>query len=101
MMQGKSKANTVNDGVEGMEREKIAQEELIKEKVDQEGNTWKKVYWGGGAHFKNWLEQAQELADTMGSEIEVEEIEVRGLRCYEESGEKMYRIWLKEVKHAD
>ena len=67
----------------------------------KEGNTWKKVYWGGGAHFKNWLEQAQELAETMGSEIEVEEIEVQGLRCYEESGEKMYRIWLKEVKHAD
>ena len=83
--------------VEAIERKKIAQEESIKEKVDAEGNKWKKVYWGGGAHFKNWLEQTQELADAMGSEIEVEEIESSELTCYEQGGEKLYRIWLKEV----
>jgi hypothetical protein len=85
------------DSIEETERKRIAQEESVKEKVDAEGNKWKKVYWGGGAHFKNWLEQTQELADAMESEIEVEEIEASGLTCYEQGGEKLYRIWLKEV----
>ncbi len=87
--------------VQETERKKIAQEELIKEKVDASGNRWKKVYWGGGAHYRNWLEQAQELADAMDSEIEVEEIDATGLTCYEQGGEKLYRIWLKEVKPTD
>lgn len=98
MTQKRPKSYAGQDTVEETERERIAREESIKEKVDAEGNTWKKVYWGGGAHFKNWLEQTQELADAMESEIEVEEIEASGLTCYEEGGEKLYRIWLKEVK---
>ena len=98
MTQEETKTDAVKSNVEEIERERIAQEESIKEKVDAEGNTWKKVYWGGGAHFKNWLEQAQELADAMESEIEVEEIEAAGLTCYEQGGEKLYRIWLKEAK---
>jgi hypothetical protein len=101
MTQEETETGAVKGTAEEIERERIAQEELVKEKVDAEGNTWKKVYWGGGAHFKNWLEQAQELADTMDSEIEVEEIEAAGLTCYEQGGEKLYRIWLKEVKATD
>ncbi len=73
--------------------EKMAEEERVREKVDKEGNRWKKVYCGGGGHFRNWLKQLLEL---WGEEnIEVEEIDSQGFRCYEEGGEKMYRIWVK------
>ena len=73
------------------EQERLAQEELVREKVDAQGNKWRKVYFGGGAHFQNWLEQCRELG-----EVEVEEVDSRGFKCFEESGEKMYRIWMKE-----
>ncbi|MFO7996556.1 MAG: hypothetical protein R6U93_05385 [Dehalococcoidia bacterium] len=73
-------------------REKIIQEESVKEKTDRQGNKWRKVYFGGGAHFRNWLAQYQEL----GFEIETEEVDSIGFRCFEESGEKMHRIWIKE-----
>ena len=76
---------------EARERERLAQEELVREKVDEQGNRWRKVYFGGGAHFKNWLEQCRELG-----EVEVEEVDATGFRCFEESGEKLYRIWMKE-----
>jgi hypothetical protein len=77
--------------VEEAEREVLAREELVREKVDGEGNRWWKVYFGGGAHFRNWLEQCRELG-----EVEVEEVDSRGFKCFEESGEKLYRIWMKE-----
>jgi len=76
---------------EARERERLAQEELVREKVDQQGNRWRKVYFGGGAHFRNWLEQCRELG-----EVEVEEVDATGLKCFEESGEKLYRIWMRE-----
>jgi len=48
------------------------------------------------AHFRNWLNQFVELK---GEEnVKVEEADSSGFQCYEESGEKMYRIW---VKYAD
>lgn len=75
--------------------DKVTAEEEIQEKVDREGNQWKKVYCGGGAHFKNWLNQVLELWGEKN--IEVEEIDPRGFQCYEESGEKMYRIWVKDT----
>lgn len=100
MTEEESKVDAGQTTIEGIERERIAQEESIKEKIDKEGNRWKKVYWGGGAHFRNWLDQAEELADAMGSEIEVEEIEPAGLTCYEQGEEKLYRIWIKEVSPA-
>jgi hypothetical protein len=77
--------------VEEAEREVLAREELVREKVDGEGNRWRKVYFGGGAHFRNWLEQCRELG-----EVEVEEVDSRGFKCFEESGEKLFRIWMKE-----
>jgi hypothetical protein len=83
------------DMVEEEERERLAREELVRERVDEKGNKWRKVYFGGGAHFRNWLEQCRELG-----EVEVEEVDSKGFRCFEESGEKLYRIWMKE-KPAD
>ena len=75
-------------------REKMAQEELVREKVDDRGNKWGKVYFGGGAHFRNWLNQFLELWGE--DNVEAEEADSRGFQCYEESGEKMYRIWVRE-----
>lgn len=77
--------------VEERERERLAQEELVRERIDEKGNRWRKVYFGGGAHFRNWLEQCRELG-----EVEVEEIDSTGFKCFEEAGEKLYRIWMKE-----
>ncbi|MDY6843600.1 MAG: hypothetical protein SVW57_05865 [Thermodesulfobacteriota bacterium] len=73
-------------------RDRITQEAMVQEKTDQEGNRWRKVYCGGGSHYKNWLEQFKELG-----EVEVEEIDSTGFQCFEEGDEKMYRVWLKEV----
>lgn len=71
-------------------RERLREESEISERVDEEGNTWRKVYFGGGAHFQNWLVQCRELG-----EVRVEEVPPKGFVCYEEAGEKLYRIWMK------
>ena len=74
--------------------ERMHQEELVKEKMDEKGNKWCKLYFGGGAHLRNWLEQSIEI---YGEEnIETEEMDSAGFKCFEEGGEKMYRIWVKE-----
>ncbi len=74
-------------------QDRIAEEALIKERIDAEGNKWEKVYFGGGEHFQNWLEQCRELG-----EVVVEEVDSKGYKCYEEGGEKLYRIWMKMGK---
>jgi type II secretory pathway component PulM len=76
-------------------QERIAQEDLVRERIDEEGNKWRKVYMGGGAHFRNWLEQCQELG-----KVQVEEIDSTGFKCFEEGGEKLYRIWVKVEDEA-
>ena len=77
----------------------IAEEERVREKVDEAGNRWKKVYFGGGPHFRNWLDQTTELR---GSEnVEVEEADPKGLQCYEQGGEKVYRSWVKQSAATD
>ena len=77
---------------------RMAEENLITERVDEKGNIWRKVYFGGGTHFRNWLDQTTELC---GEEnVEVEEIDSRGFKCFEEGGEKMYRIWVKKSAEA-
>ena len=81
-------------GRENTTGERIAEEEKVRERVDAEGKRWKKAYVGGGAHFRNWLDQFIELRGK--ANIEVEEIDPGGFPCFEESGEKMYQIWLKE-----
>jgi hypothetical protein len=79
------------------EAARIAREEQVREKVDEKGNRWRKVYFGGGEHFRNWLEQCRELG-----EVEVEEVDSRGFKCFEEAGEKLYRIWMRvEEKSPD
>jgi len=76
-------------------RQRMAEEETIRERVDKDENRWTKVYFGGGAHFRNWLSQFIELK---GEEnVKVEEADSTGFRYYEESGEKMYRIWVKDT----
>ncbi len=79
-------------------QERIAEEDLVKERIDEEGNKWEKVYFGGGQHFKNWLEQCEELG-----EVIVEEVDSTGYKCFEDGGEKLYRIWMKagETKKDD
>jgi hypothetical protein len=71
-------------------QERMAAENLVKERIDKEGNTWSKVYFGGGEHFKNWLEQCRELGEVM-----VEEMDAKGFKCFDMAGEKLYRIWVK------
>jgi len=71
-------------------QERMAEEELVQERIDAKGNRWKKVYFGGGEHFKNWLAQCRELGEVM-----VEEVDSRGYKCFEEAGEKLYRIWMR------
>ena len=71
--------------------ERMKQEEQVKEKVDEKGNKWRKLYFGGGAHFTNWLGQCKEIYGE--DNLEVEEVDSTGFKCFEEGGEKMYRIW--------
>jgi hypothetical protein len=71
-------------------RERMAEEELVKEKTDAQGRRWRKAYFGGGEHFKNWLAQCRELGEVM-----VEEVDATGYKCFENGGERLYRIWLK------
>jgi hypothetical protein len=74
-------------------RQRIAKEERVRGKVDDEGKRWTKFYFGGGGHFRNWLNQILELRGE--DNVEVEEMDSRGFQCYEEGGEKMYRIWVR------
>ncbi len=75
-------------------QQRIAEEENIRHKVDEDGARWTKAYFGGGAHLQNWLSQFIELK---GEEnVKTEEIDSRGFQCFEESGEKMCRIWVKD-----
>jgi hypothetical protein len=75
-------------------RQRMAKEEAVRERIDENGKKWTKVYFGSGYHFQNWLKQFIELK---GEEnVAVEEADSSGFQCYEISGEKMYRIWVKE-----
>ena len=76
----------------------LEEEARVREKVDEQGNRWRKVYFGGGTHFQNWLDQTLELC---GKEnVKVEEVDSTGFQCFAEAGEKMYRIWVKESSKA-
>ena len=81
-----------NDAADCSELEgAVAEEEKLKERIDENGDRWRKVYFGGGEHYNNWLRQARELG-----EVQVEEVSPKGFKCFEEGGEKLYRIWVKE-----
>ena len=76
--------------------ERMKLEETIQEKTDEQGHLWRKVYFGGGSHMKNWLDQIREVH---GEEnVMVEEADSTGFQCYEEGGEKMYRIWARQTQ---
>ena len=77
-------------------QERMAAEEQVRVKTDAQGRRWKKVYFGGGEHFKNWLAQCKELG-----EVIVEEVDSTGYKCFEEGGEKLYRIWLRINEKID
>ncbi len=81
------------------EQEALAREDLIRERIDPQGNTWRKVYFGSGPHFRNWLDQTTELSG--GENVEVEEADPKGLQCYEQGAEKVYRIWVKQSAATD
>jgi len=74
--------------------ERMKLEEAIQERVDDQGRHWRKVYFGGGSHMHNWLEQIKEVHGE--DNVTVEEADSTGFRCYEEGGEKMYRIWARQ-----
>jgi hypothetical protein len=82
-------ASEENDRMDSV-RAKMAEEERIRERIDEDGNRWHKVYFGGGEHFRNWLEQCRELGEVM-----IEAVDSRGYECFETAGEKLYRIWVK------
>lgn len=71
-------------------QERMAEEESVQERFDEHGVRWRKVYFGGGAHFQNWLAQCNEIG-----EVVVEEVDSKGYKCFEEGGEKLYRIWMR------
>lgn len=74
--------------------ERMRLEELVREKTDENGDAWLKLYFGGGEHFQGWLVQSREV---YGEEnIMIEEIDPTGFSCYEKGGEKLYRIWAKK-----
>ena len=83
---------------DGTISETMAAEDRITEKTDEKGNRWRKAYVGGGKHFENWLAQCRELGEVM-----VEEIASTGYKCFETTGEKLYRIWVKmdDTRHDD
>jgi hypothetical protein len=70
--------------------------DIIIEKLDAHGVRWVKVYVGGGLHFVNWLEQYREVYGE--GNVEVEEIVAPDSSCYTVSGEKLFRIWVKQEK---
>ena len=71
----------------------INDEPRATEKMDASGTQWRKVYTGGGSHFRHWLEQFKEV---YGEEnLVVEEDDPSGYTCFEQSGEPMFSIWLK------
>ena len=75
--------------------QRMAEEEKIQHSVDAEGNRWTKAYFGGGAHFRSWLTQIVEIKGEQN--VKVEEVDSTGFQCYEQGGEKLYRIWVRET----
>lgn len=71
-------------------------EDSINEKLDAHGVRWVKVYVGGGVHFVNWLGQYKEVYGE--ANVESEEIVAPDSSCYGQSGERLFRIWVKQEK---
>lgn len=76
--------------------EVMRREESLKRRTDENGVKWWKAYFGSGAHYRNWLDQTKEVFGEKN--LYIEEVPFPGLRCFEESDEKAYRIWVKEER---
>jgi len=79
---------------ESRERARLEAEEKVRLLVDSDGTRWTKVYFGGGEHLRNWLEQSREIAGE--DNVRVEQIDPEGLPCFGEGPEGMFRIWVRE-----
>ncbi len=84
---------------EDPEKRILAEEEWERVRIDRQGNTWKKVYFGSGQHLKNWLDQTIELFGQ--DNVKMEEVTSSGSGCSGGGSEKLYRVWVKEVKSSD
>jgi len=73
--------------------ERMKEENQVRKKIDEKGNKWRKLYFGGGAHFRNWLEQCKEIYGE--EDVEIEEVNSTGFKCFEEGDERIYRIWAR------
>lgn len=74
--------------------DKLQAEGEIRHKTDANGHRWFKVYFGSGAHYRNWLEQAEEVFGR--DNIQTEEVPFPGLKCFAEDEETAFRIWVRE-----
>lgn len=84
---------------EQRERRILEAEENVRSRRDEDGTLWRKVYFGGGEHLRNWLAQCRELA---GEEnVKLEQVEAKGLTCFEQGGEGLFRIWVRANDDRD
>jgi hypothetical protein len=58
--------------------ERMKEESQLRERIDEKGNK---------------LEQCREIYGE--EDVEVEEVNAIGFKCFEEGGEKIYRIWAR------
>ena len=77
----------------------LQEEEQIRTRVDEDGIRWLKVYFGAGAHYRNWLNQCVEIYGW--ENILIEEVTNTGLSCFEDSEEKSCRIWVKDMREDE
>lgn len=72
----------------------MRKEQAVIEKTDVSGARWRKVYFGSGAHLRNWLDQCMEVYGQ--DNVNLEEVDSTGLRCFDAEGEKACRIWVRD-----
>ena len=72
----------------------LREEERVLKKDNPDGTTWRKIYFGNGAHYKNWLDQCIEI---YGEEnVQVESIDHSSLPCFR-SNSIVFRIWVRDA----
>lgn len=69
----------------------LDEEASVVERTDEDGSKWRKVYFGSGDHFRNWLAQVIEVHGRQN--VRVEDAETR-LPCF--GDERPKRIWVRE-----
>ena len=79
---------------EQRERALLEAEEKVRHREDPDGTRWVKVYFGGGEHLRNWLEQCREIAGD--DNVRTERVDQEGLACFADGGECLYRIWVRQ-----